>query len=115
MPSKNNRNNARARPAEEKEPEPPKLIMLKHETKTIFPEWKEAMRNEIVIEFGDLVSLIDNGKLLDPSEVEVGDYDPEDCPRSTWIYFARVKEPNLQAIAPSIFRSKNCYSRSVTP
>ena len=63
-----------------KEPEPPKLVMLTHGKSTNFPAWKEAMRNEIAIEYGELVSIIDSGEILLPAEVGVEEYDLENDP-----------------------------------
>ena len=61
-------------------PEPPKLIMLTHGKNTNFPAWKEAMRNEIAMEYGDLVNIIDLGEVLLPAEVDVDDFDLDNDP-----------------------------------
>jgi hypothetical protein len=59
------------REAAKKAPEPPKLTMLTHGKDTNFPAWKEAMRNEVAIEFGLLVKIIDQGESLDPAEIDI--------------------------------------------
>ena len=73
MPPKTYPRNSR-RPKQapaKKDPEPPKLVVLKYGRDNNFPVWKEAIRNEVAIEYGLLVSIIDDGELIHPTEVNV--------------------------------------------
>lgn len=66
--------------AESKPTEPQKLLMLTHGVSTNYPKWAEAMRAEIGIEYGNLVTIFDSNELLEPADVEVDDYDPDADP-----------------------------------
>ena len=59
----------------------PKTVpLLTHGPKTNYALWKEAIRGEIAMEYGLLVSIMDSGELLYPGDVDVDDYDPDADP-----------------------------------
>ena len=53
--------------------------ILTHGQKTNYPQWKEAMRGEVAMEYGLLVSIFDSGELLYPAEIDM-DYDGDNDP-----------------------------------
>lgn len=59
--------------------EPLKLLMLTHGVSTNYPKWAEAMRAEIGISYGNLVSIFDSDELLEPADVDT-DYVEDDDP-----------------------------------
>ena len=63
-----------------KDTEPLKATMLKYGRDNNFSQWKEWIRHEIAIQFGLLVTIIDEEALVHPRAVEVGDYDPDEDP-----------------------------------
>ena len=92
--SNNQRSSRSSRPKQappKKELEPPKLIMLKYGRENNFPAWKESMRNEVAIEFGLLVSIIDEGEVLHPAEVNVDDYDAGEDPHGFELHALRSR------------------------
>ena len=91
---KNQRNYRSARPRQapvKKDPEPPKLLMLKYGRENNFAQWKEAMRNEVAIEYGLLASIIDEGELVHPADVIVDDYDEDADPNGFILHALRAR------------------------
>ena len=86
------------REATRKAPEPPKLIMLTHGKDTNFPAWKEAMRNEVAIEFGTLVSIIDRGESLAPAEIDMEEYDLEVDPHGLELHRLKTAITNREKL-----------------
>ena len=80
MPSQNSsKSQKRAGRRDRREPKkatgPKQLAMLTHGKDTNFPEWREAMRDKVALDYGILVSIIDDGLRQLPAEVDPDDYE----------------------------------------
>jgi hypothetical protein len=66
--------------------DPPELVMLTHGKNTNFPAWKESMRNEIAMLYGDLVNIIDLNEVLLPTEVDEEEFNLDDDPHGVQLH-----------------------------
>ena len=70
--------------------EPPRLIVLTHGKDTNFPAWKEAMRNQVAMDYGSLVSIIDDGVIAYPAEIDPDEYNLDADPHGVNIHILKT-------------------------
>ena len=75
---------------------PKDMCMLTYGDKTNFPTWKEQMRTEIALQFGDLVTIIDSGQLFDPADIDTDDYDETDDPHGLKLHRLKMQLTNRE-------------------
>jgi hypothetical protein len=66
--------------------DPPELVMFTHGKNTNFPAWKESMRNEIAMLYGDLVNIIELNEVLLPTEVDEEEFNLDDDPHGVQLH-----------------------------
>ena len=72
--NQNRRSGRRGRDQPKKPDGPKQLVMLTHGKDTNFAAWREAMRDRVALDYGILVSIIDDGLYALPADIDPDDF-----------------------------------------